>query len=589
MAKLPDVQSMGQRPLPQPVAPVQGPDTRIQSKAQVQLGETIIGMGDKFAEIGKRIQSRQDAIDRARSLNKYEEEAENELLRTSTENDLGLTQTVGKYGEFLKSKQNEILDNHAGTEDSRSLLAQNLEASRSKASFKAAALSHVAQLEQIEKTYGNYLTKGIDAVSNNPGSLVEEIQKIDKAVLDLSPALQPGQEDKLKQGARAHLVNSAAETLILTGQFDDARNVLSMPGAQESLGAEGLRKINRNILTAQMAQRNAQMQAMGETLGKLSALRKILGREPTPTERMDFLFPSRGKGEDSLFGKGAEGWEKTYMTKYVHSYKYGLTTPEQDRIFQNSAIFYSQQKQMLNPDTGIIETVNPVLPPDVLDALNTRGFQIPIMETPEPGVAKSPKGSTTITDGGAITPAKPEPGTKPSAEKPGIGQGVTAFSLADQIAGPLPAIGEGLSRTPLVGSVFPFHKITQAKAFIPQIQRELVTALQNSPRYAEGERQAIEKAIEIDSKIFDNPLHYINALIGIDRALEIRQRNAFNTAQSKFVPVETRRQAMNILNAITNFRVSLGVPPTITNNEERDALNIGDKYVDPEGHVRTRR
>jgi hypothetical protein len=160
------------------------------------------------------------------------------------------------------------------------------------------------------------------------------------------------------------------------------------------------------------------------------------------------------------------------------------------------------------------------------------------------------------------------------------------WDLASLTTGPVPAIAETLGRTPLVGEIVRSPQYTQARNFVPALQRDLVRVLQNNPRYAEGERKAIESEINISPSVFDTPGAFRDRLIGIDRALQIRERNAFETAQSARVGREERVQAMNVLNALQQFRQNLGVPPTIRGDEDFNALPSGTEFIDPEGQLR---
>lgn len=265
-------------------------------------------------------------------------------------------------------------------------------------------------------------------------------------------------------------------------------------------------------------------------------------------------------GGDQTFGSGLTGRAINILTRDATAYAEGRLTPDQERVFIAASTQYQQPRQYQNPDTGQLETSRPELPPFVADALRKRGQRVPASR-PNPFIDE-PK------------PGRPQPA--PSAERPSK----TAWDLAPLTTGPVPAAAEMLSRTPLVGDMVQAPQFTQARAFIPQLQRDLVRTLHNNVRYPEGERKAIEKDISIEPRLFDNQVAYRNRLVGIDDALEVRERNAYATAQSARVGRDERVQAMNVLNALRNFRENLGVPPRIRTEAEYNELPSGGVYID---------
>jgi len=167
-------------------------------------------------------------------------------------------------------------------------------------------------------------------------------------------------------------------------------------------------------------------------------------------------------------------------------------------------------------------------------------------------------------------------------------QGRTIWQRSENVAGIVPSVAEFAGKTPLIGGPL-FEgggQFAQDRQYVTAKQKDLVRVLQNNPRYAEGERQAIETEITIDSSAFDNPVAYRQRLIAIDEALRQRMQNAFNTVQNiTGTTQEERQHALNVANGISQFIDTLGVPPRVKNAEEAKKLPPGAEFVTPDGRL----
>lgn len=159
------------------------------------------------------------------------------------------------------------------------------------------------------------------------------------------------------------------------------------------------------------------------------------------------------------------------------------------------------------------------------------------------------------------------------------------FGRAGDITGPVPAAADMASRIPAVGALVPGQEMARARQEVTLAQRDLVRVLQNNPRFAEGERQAIEREVSIGPRLFDNPEAYRQRLIAIDDSLRRRLEQARTTAQSRQVSQEERAKSMDLVNAIEPFLQQLGVPPLVRTPEEARQLPPGTVFRNPQGQV----
>jgi hypothetical protein len=265
------------------------------------------------------------------------------------------------------------------------------------------------------------------------------------------------------------------------------------------------------------------------------------------------------------FGSGLMGRSLSIITDDAPSFAAGLLDPNADRRYLAAVNQYTQPVTAPNPDTGVLETRSPTLPQFVVEALQRRGLEVPNSKPPGimEGAGRTPsQGTTTLTGGKTI------------------------FELAGKVTGPVPAAMDALGKVPIVGEFINSPEMTQARNAITASRRDYIKSMQNNPKYAEGERKAIEDETNIDFSIIDTPAAFKNRLIGIDDALAVRESNSLKTAQNKNVPVEERKQALATFNTIQNFRLTLGVPPRVKSVEEVKKLPAGSPFIDPYGVIR---
>jgi len=295
------------------------------------------------------------------------------------------------------------------------------------------------------------------------------------------------------------------------------------------------------------------------------------------------ILKSEGKGK-SPFGTGREGGALELFVKLSPDFAAGKTTEEQDRYFLTAVSDYTRptQIQVSDPITGAISyrsQQNP-LPDFVKTALKTRKMGVPTAAAPGPA-APAPAG------GGApaatVTPV-PAPGAAPTAAAPGAAAAPapapeprTIWNQSSFIAGPVPAAQSAIARIPGLGGVAP--DVQQARTFVNGAVRELVKNLQNSPVFAQREREAIEGEVDIGPRFFDDPEGLRNRMIGVDDFLATKVREAQAFAQSQEATSKARGEALNTVQAISNFRKILGVPVRVYSVEEVQRLQPGTPFL----------
>lgn len=580
-------------------------------QAEQQAGQMLANVGQELWASQQRVTNREDAIERVRDYGAFQSKAQQKLISLQTEGDLSRQDTVNGYREFVDKTRDEIVMQHRGSPESRMQLMAKLEEDRIGLIGNAAALSVKAQQDMMERAVGAGMNVLSGRAFESPASVPQLFEQMDRQLADIAPGLTPEQEAQFKMAGRAKIAGSAVESLVTRGAFDDAERILSMPGVAETIGTEAQNKMRGVILQSRLKLRDAGMTGIAEGTKERSKLRTLLGREPTDSEVAIAagIAPKDGAG-GGMFGSGLTGRSLSIITDGASLYAQGMLNPQQEQVFESALTQYRQPTWSPNPDTGVMELRRPELPPFVAEALRRRGVPVP-QSAPAPGGPQEPSilgNPVGQTDRGEPIYEAPNDATalrmmnevnrsgQRAVVRVGGADGAPReqkiWDMAGKVAGPIAAGANLLGRTPIIGDMVQFPSFTQAKNYIPILVNDLVKVLQNSPQYAQGERKQIQSEIELEPKAFDTPAAFRNRLIGVDKALAVREKNAYETARNPQVSQTERRHAMDVFNGIIKFRDSLGIPPTYTPQEytklkASGVLQPGDKFLDKEGVERT--
>ena len=288
------------------------------------------------------------------------------------------------------------------------------------------------------------------------------------------------------------------------------------------------------------------------------------------------------------FGKSVKGVALNTIYQLAPQYAAGILPPELDRKFETAVTEYQQKDRYQDPVTGnFIERV-PELPQFAKDAISGRRN----LSKVAPGAATPPgasQGAPTTT--GAVAPATT--GMVPGAPTTDQGAGLiptaggvpakgqvrplTVWESAPDIAGPIPKAATTAARIPGLGGLAP--EMQQKRNFVNAAVRDLIKNLQNNPRYAEGERKAIEAEVDIGPRFFDDAEGLRNRIVGIDDFLAKKQAEAEREGYNDQLPVDTRRSYRSAAQSIASFRGVLGVPIRIYNIEDVRALPPGTPFL----------
>lgn len=561
------------------------------------VGQLVSQEGDRLAAAEQRVRTREDTLARVRAGGTFNTNSTELLRKFETERDPNDPSGASKFGADLQKNMDEAVAAHSGSAESKAQLTIDLEQARAKFVGQAATMINEQDALLIE----NSAQAAVDEVAASVEGSVTGVEagffRLDRMLDNLAPAMTEDELNDRKKAGRAQVVLSAAQPLVdqATPESADAIEALiKRKDVQAALGSEQLRKLRGNVITIRAKadkgriageQRLAEKAAIigispdeftpaqklkiaglagsdRQTLSdKITELQSVMGPDFVVTEQMITKLAGATVGDESSFGKGLAGLALNRVTRDATAFANGMMAPQDEQLFISSIVELQQPVSFQNPDTGLIETRTRTLAPFIIEALRRRGRDDLIAK-----VAGGP------SDDGS--------------EGPQVADGETIFEMARKVTGPVPAAMEALGQTPVIGEFVDAASFTRARKQVELLTRDLVRVLQNSPRFNEGERASIAKEVDLTGSVIDTPKAFRDRIIGMDDALAIRELNAFEASRSRFVSGQERRQALDVLNAITKFRARLGAPPLVKTPEEAGQLPSGTVFRSPDGVVR---
>lgn len=536
-----------------------------------------------------RIKSRQEAIDRAREEGEFNQELNEQRRALEDTEDITDSTVLEGFGATARESMGARIAGHSGRQESQLRMSARMEGILSQHTDALSAAGAKASDKRVLDTIGGQVNQVATQVGAGNLSYNDGVATIEDTIQNFSDGLRPGQEADIRRSAQSVLGQSVIDRMIRAGELDVAEDfMLNQPGVAESLDETARRRLRDRIHNARTG-RAAKPQ--GAEKGKLAGeatiaeFMAITGRQPNSQEALQLAgTPDNPDDDGGILGNSFNAKRLEAFANMAPGLADGSLSPEDEGVLIAAAVDYTQPRLVPNPDTGVPERIQRVLPPALVAALRERGLPIP-GESAIPPAGASPAakreelvGQLPPSERGLVpTPAAqptPEPAAPEAqpAEQPTEGgrpREQTIFEMAPLVAGPGAALGRPAGQIPFTGGLAP--EMQQARVRVDLATRDLVRVLQNSPKFAQAERSAIEKEIDLGTKFFDSPEAFEQRLIGMDDALAIRQRNAIETATSELVGDDEREHALNVANGVSQFRRTL-LPPRLFNQGEFDTF-----------------
>lgn len=348
---------------------------------------------------------------------------------------------------------------------------------------------------------------------------------------------------------------------------------------------------------------------------------ELITGKPAPQSVIDSFYKIDGaNGGGSLFGNSLQGRAISFVTENAVAYANGLLPADQARQFEAAMAEAYKPVMRQNPLNGQMEEVRPTIPRFVQQAVEQGGrvyggvLTAPRAQgaAPMPGqqimvnlpdgrslgpATVDANGNWTVTDTSAPasgTPATGGAGVNVSMGGRSQGSGAaggnqpaqagqpTIWELADDIAGPVPAVTEFAGRIPgLGGAIGGGGDVATNRQYVRTQISQMVDALSINPRNPVALVEMIRKEIDVDPKVMDDPSAYRKRIEGVSRALTERLVEETNAANDPSLPVKTRQDAATVADTIRNFQQKL-MPPMVKTRAELEALGLppGAKFID---------
>lgn len=575
------------------------------AQAVQQAGGAVANLGEALGEAHVRIRNRESTVEAVRTLGEVRQTVEDEYRRLETESDFSKPETVEAYRAFVDDAIGRNLEGFGGNLDSRARLTERLEGLRSEAISLAASTSVQEQRRLVafntESGIGRIAAKAFDA----PGDIEAYMQEADELLTDMAPALSEAETRVYRVAARSQITKSAVEGLIAHGAFDDAERILTQPGMAEFLGPDDMRRLRFGITSQRVAeerQRNAfadQIASVERVVGPLSREQKlhlaglapkvsaptpaqnaagmiamaelILGRPLNENEVLSAFKLETGSGaQDNPFGAGIHGRALSIIEDLSEAFAMGITTPEEERRLESAITALKSA----DPSTGMRFTDPPAY---LIDALEARGLDADAVLYGEasilPRAGGAPPSGTAAPRGQSPVSLDLLPGER------------TMWDMASDVTGVVPSIVAALHKVPGMTAFLPESDIVQSRASFRLMRNEITQAFQNNPRYAIAEWQRVMADLDIDPAVFDNPARLQSALIGLDRTLEARERDALVRLQDRGISRDYRSALRDLVALIGPLRSRLAVPPLMRTPDEAMRLPPGSSFRTPDGQL----
>ena len=590
--------------------------------------QALEGMGNVLQDIGERVQRREElgaAQDVMESVDTWAVTALDDFQKRQ---DIMTAQALPEFQNALNQKRQEALGNFTGRPEAKAALERQLDNQLAQYGKSAITAKIKAGQDQMGRALDQQFNKSMMQVDAAPDIWSFTADENMAAVEMWKPAMSKDQYESAKRLAYAKPLQAAVRSHLAQGNIEGAEALMADESFSKYLTMEEARplRIDAAVGRGKMDQEERRVQS------NVTKFQSRLGRELTPDEmvrvrtipakkdmtpadeitelelvqgkpasqdQVDKIFKTYvDNGSGGNFGNSLQGRSLSYVTENSVAYANGHLTPAQARQFEASFNEAYAPKDVLDPVTGQMRRITPSVPGFAQEAMS-RGSSIyggGMAAGPRPGetvqldINGQPVGQGVVDANGKWTvPAPPESSSwggenrgagqpAPAAAAP-AGGGASLWEQASNVAGPVAGVQRWIGSGPVPMGIG--GEQVGAAQQVEMQQRNLVRALQQNPRYAEGERKSIEKDIQISPEAMSNPTAYRLRLVEIGRYIqEELQFQSGILKNPNGSTVQQRQQALQSTSVLNDFYSKLGLPQQVKSIEEAKKLPPGTQFLD---------
>lgn len=594
--------------------------------------QAVSDMGNVVADIGARIQRREELFASDQIMGEIDTWAVTALDDFQKRQDITTQQALPEFQNALKQKKQEALSKFNGSADARAALERQLDNQMTQYGKSAIGAKIKAGHEQLARGLNQQFDKSANEVGTAPQIMGDSISENLAYVESRKPGMSAEMYQQAMVMARAKPIQAAVQSYVANGNWAEAEAIMADPEVNKLLDPSVARPLRIDVAVgkgkqeAETKRQDANVQQFTMRLGRpltpeetlkarslpakkdmtpadeITQLELVQGK-PASQDQVDKIFKTYvdgGKDAGGAFGNSLRGRSIAFVNDNAVAYANGFLTPDKARQFEASFAEAYQPVEKQNPVTGQWEKIQPSVPAFARMSLD-RGSSIygglsaggAPGTTPRPGetvqldINGQTMGQAVVDASGRWSiPAPPEPSAAPAPASAGGAPaaatptgGPRLWEIADKVAGPVAGVQRWIGSGPVPMGIG--GEQVSAAQQVEMQSRNLVRALQQNPRYAEGERKSIEKDIQIGPEALSNPVAYRLRLVEIGKYIqEELQFQASVLKNPNGSTVQQRQQALQSTATLDEFYGKLGLPQQVKSVEEAKKLPPGTQFLD---------
>ena len=509
MARLPDAQALGERPVPQPrggIPSISNAGVAEGTQAQAST-KGVTEFADQLAQAGERVMARDDDIKLMQSVRGFREKADTLAREFLSTGNIADPDSTRKFNAQVDTLRQETLGAFTGREPARIKLDSHTGDLQFKYLSHVAGESTKAQqklvLDEV-KLQRNEVAGRLLANNDLGGAILEFDNFVDARVL-----LNDDVKASLKSDARGEFTEQQISNLLIQQRKEEALSLFQA-------GARDMNESRRDRVVSRF-------DAASKTTRLL-----------TQQEKRVMGLPSDVVAEQKRDGS----------THIVYN-------PEKDvKIRDKKIVDLAGNLLKLNPDWTPEQAED--------EATGFVDGQISVEINPVTGkVLKLDKRSGGVTE----LPVSAEAGAEPVGGEPGL-YALAAKSGSD-VAGVVGFAKEVFGKTAgQVSDTFVPEEAIGIRQEFKSVHNLFIRAFALNKRYPVTEVKRLEEETNVKPQAYNSRKAFLSELRSIDKSLRIMLANEESTARDPNIAPQARSDSAQAVRDIRNFLARLNVPQT---------------------------
>lgn len=600
-----------------------------------ELGQAADALASGAAALGEadlRIKRREDALRRVQTVSSVNEQAQELFTTADSGGNLARSEEVIALRDQMNNLFTETEKGYQGSnlEEDRLIFLEEMATIRARWNGAITERGLQAGRNGMDVELAKKVAEFAGMVTATPGALADAQVALQNWITkNYAPGMPEEADAAAMQAGMETIATAAVDVLFVGGNYTEALARMEDPSIQPFLSPTRARELRLKAYAGQaettkvQAIANAKLQVIRDagieitpriavaaatginlsstraplTLAEKQAEVEELLKRPL-TEDETLKLGKAHVGEDNVFGAGEKGRSRALLADLNEDMRTGTITEENLVLFMGAVAAI----RSIDPVTGTRGELDLA----TREALNAQGIE-PDKVTAPGGVSQftslreelAGEGGATaatadvppeaqeqvteasqavaatirgISEAAQATSITPGGTTDPVTALRGLAErNVQLFNTAQLIQGPIPALGRGLSKVPVVGEFIHAPQMNQLKQQLDYFHGLAVDAMRRTERATEQERNDIinRQLVNLKTAIVSTPSVFRNSLIGLHDIMDDEARDITETLDKEGeVSTERRRALQDRLDAIRTVQNVMAVPPLVTTEED---------------------